>query len=143
MVDSGTDTGAGVVDEQRVMETLSKHDERIRSVEQSLEAVPRIETKIDQLLEAGPVEKMAVYRERLGSQQDTIESLEDELDDEVEKREETIDALEREYSERTDELEERLDELAKKVWRSAVIAALVIGVLHGLGVVDLTGLIVV
>ena len=97
---------------------INRHDERLRAVEQALAVLPRIEDKIDKLVEADHGGTIAVMREQAKARDREIKGL----------------------KEQTTSLEKTASETTEKFWKIAIVIALILGALQGLGV-DLTGVI--
>lgn len=94
-----------------VRERLDKHDERLRKVESFIEILPRIESKLDGLVKANHGETIAVMLEQAKGRDRDIKAL-----------------------------KERADQTTEKFWKVAIVIALILGALQGIGV-DLTSMI--
>ena len=96
------------MDYNNLEKRIDNHDIRLRAVEQSLSILPRMEKKIDQLVEADHGGSLAVMK--------------------VEAR-----ARDKEIA----ELRTSANQTTEKFWKVAIVIALILGALQGVGI-DLT-----
>src|SRR5690554_2519453 len=95
-----------------IQRRLEQHDERLRMVEQSLAVLPRIEEKIDKLVAADYGESLAILKEQAKSRDREIAALRDTAK----------------------ELSAASEKTSEKFWKIAIVIALILGALQGLGV---------
>lgn len=113
---------------------LENHDNRLRAVEISattlVEILPRIETKLDEVLKSDHGNALTEIRGEIKG-----------MDRELENHKENVDRKFKDYDKDHKELSENVTALQAKVWRALIVIAIIVGALHGLGVLDLTSIV--